>query len=183
MLMLSLPSVFQTLLVAPLLSSCALSWWQISVGTFVSIFCASYISVPLLSSPCCKLFKADRLEWCFLVLSSILLLLCSSSPLPSSNNCSFLSPSPHQIFPTALVAPSFSTTFSSQLLPKSIEWSPKGAWCLKGWVWNKSGVEVVQCSMGCGRWNGVRLFVPFAGYSNPWPIIRNNGWRCAWDIS
>lgn len=171
MLMLSLPSVFQTPLVAPLHCSCALFWWQIPVWTF---------SMPLLSSPCWKVFKADR-QRCFLVLSTILLLLCFSSPLPYSNHSSFLSPSPPSDFSPSLGSLTLLNHISSQLLPKSMGWSPKGAWCLKGWVSNKSGVEVVQGSVGDEMEQGE--FIPFAGCSNPWLIITNNGWKCAWDIS
>lgn len=130
----ALPSVFQTALVAPLCCSCPLSWWQIPVGPFVSpssvYCCAYYISMLLLPSPCCKLYKADRLERCFLVHSSILLLFCSSFP-PSLLLPFPIAPSD---FPPALVAPLFSTTFSSHLLPEPTGRSLRGAWCLKGWV-------------------------------------------------
>lgn len=147
MLMLSLPSVFQIPLVTPLCCSCPLSWWQIPVGAFVSpssvyflclfYFCISYI-FPMLQT--IQSWQAGEMllghlqhppPLVFLLPSSLLQQLLFPFPITPSGS------------PPAPVAPLFWTTLSSQLFSKSIGWSSKGAWLLKGWVSNKSGVEVV----------------------------------------
>lgn len=122
---------------------------------------------PLLSSLClsyaphaANCFKADSPERCSLVLSDLPFPL--SSPLLCSNNTSFLFPSPC-LTPPGPGRPTPLNRFFSQLLPKSIWWSPKGSQSLasEGVISNKSGVHVVQCTADCKRWNRVRCFCSF----------------------
>lgn len=180
MLMLSLPSAFQTTLVAPPWCSCLLSWWQNPYGHFwwappASFFLYIYL---LLVPHVTDSFRAERPEGCSLVLSD---LLCSSSPLLYPNNSSFLSPLPH----LTLSWPWSPHSSESFFLSTPAKISPKGHPSVASERVVFKEIWPARCLMHCGLEEMKQLdaFVPFARHSNSQLIIMNNRWKCVWCIS
>lgn len=141
MLMLSLPSAFQTTLVAPLHCSRPLSRRQNPYGQFLWA-APVYVFVPPIPSSCCKLFQSWQAREMLLGPLWPPVFLLPSSPLQKLLFFPLLAPSD---FPLALVAPLFWTSFflSSCQSPYDDLQRDLRAWLLQGWFSNKSGVHVV----------------------------------------
>lgn len=171
----SLLSAFPTSLVDPLCCSFPLSWRQNPYGQFLwdpflCLLCLPHVV---------NYFKADRPEWCSLVLSD---LLCPSSSLFQQ----LLHSSPYHIWCSPEPGhPSLLNHLSSQLLPRSIWRSPKGSWSLSSEREVFKSIWSARCLMCCGLQEMKRnsMFLFLVCYSNPQLIITNNRWKCVWYIS
>lgn len=135
MLITFLPSAFPTSLVAPLYCSFPLSWRQNPYGQFLWAPFSCLLHLPRVAN----YFKADRPEWCSLVLSN---LPCPSSSLFQQLLHSSLLP---RGAPLGRVTLLFWTAFplNSCQGPYDDLQRDLGAWLLKGWFSNQSGAHVV----------------------------------------